>query len=49
VDIAIEDIFGRYTNEVAKLTQRAVLAEARADAFEKRVAELEAGTAEEDA
>lgn len=37
----INDIINRYGAEIARLTQRAVLAEARADAAEARLAELD--------
>lgn len=39
MDITINDIIARYGAEVARLTQRAVLAEARADAAEAKLAE----------
>lgn len=39
MNITIDDIIARYGAEVARLTQRAVLAEARADAAEARLAE----------
>ena len=39
MNIAIDDILARYGAEVARLTQRAVIAEARADAAEARLAE----------
>ena len=34
MNITIEDIISRYNAEIAALTQRAILAEARADALE---------------
>ena len=39
MNITIDDIIARYGAEVARLTQRAVLAEARAEAAEVRLAE----------
>ena len=39
VNITIDDIVSRYNAEIAKLTQRMILAEARADAAEARLAE----------
>ena len=39
--ITIDDIVSRYNAEIAKLTQRMILAEARADAAEARLAEQE--------
>ena len=39
MNLDINDIIARYGAEVARLTQRAVLAEARADAAEARLAE----------
>ena len=39
MEISIEDLIKRYNAEIAKLTQRAILAEARADAAEARLAE----------
>ena len=39
MNVTIEDIIARYGREVATLTQRAVIAEARADAAEARLAE----------
>ena len=39
MNITIDDIVSRYNAEIAKLTQRAILAEARADAAEARLAE----------
>ena len=39
MNITIDDILARYGAEIAKLTQRAILAEARADAAEARLAE----------
>ena len=38
MQISIDDILARYNAEVAKLTQRAILAEARADAAEAKLA-----------
>lgn len=37
--VTVDDLIARYGAEVARLTQRAVLAEARADAAEARLAE----------
>ena len=37
--VTVDDLIARYGAEVARLTQRAVLAEARADAAESRLAE----------
>ena len=39
MNITIDDIVSRYNAEIATLTQRAVIAEARADAAEARLAE----------
>lgn len=39
MNITIDDILARYGAEIAKLTQRALLAEARADAAEAKLAE----------
>ena len=39
MNVTIDDIIARYGAEVARLTQRAVLAEARADAAEAKLAE----------
>ena len=39
MNLDINDLISRYGAEVARLTQRAVLAEARADAAEARLAE----------
>ena len=39
MNVTIDDILARYGAEVARLTQRAVIAEARADAAEARLAE----------
>ena len=39
MNLDINDIVARYGAEVARLTQRAVLAEARVDAAEARLAE----------
>ena len=39
MSITVDDIIARYGTEVARLTQRAVLAEARADVAEARLAE----------
>ena len=41
MNVTIDDILARYGAEVARLTQRAVIAEARADAAEARLAEQE--------
>ena len=40
--LSADDIIARYGTEVARLTQRAVLAEARADVAEARLAEQDA-------
>ena len=37
--VTVDDLIARYGAEVARLTQRAVLAEARADAAETALAE----------
>ena len=37
--VTVDDLISRYGAEVARLTQRAVLAEARADAAEAQLAE----------
>ena len=37
--VTIDDILARYGKEIATLTRRAVIAEARADAAEARLAE----------
>ena len=39
MNITVDDILARYNAEIAKLTQRAILAEARADAAEAKLAE----------
>lgn len=39
MQISIDDILARYGKEIATLTQRAVIAEARADAAEAKLAE----------
>jgi len=39
MNITIDDILARYGAEIARLTQRAVIAEARADAAEAKLAE----------
>lgn len=39
MEISINDIIKRYNAEIAQLTQRAILAEARADAAEAKLAE----------
>ena len=41
MNITIDDILARYGAEIAKLTQRAILAEARADAAEARLADTD--------
>ena len=41
MNITIDDILARYGAEIAKLAQRALLAEARADAAEAKLAEQE--------
>ena len=38
MEIDFDDVIARYNGEVARLTQRAILAEARADAAEARLA-----------
>ena len=42
MQISIDDILARYNAEIGKLTQRALLAEARADAAEAKLAEQDA-------
>lgn len=42
--LSIDDIVSRYNAEVGKLTQRAILAEARADAAEAKLAEQDEST-----
>lgn len=44
MNVDINDIIARYGAEVARLTQRAVLAEARADAAEAKLAEQDKST-----
>ena len=39
MNVTVDDLISRYGAEVARLTQRAVLAEARVDAAEARLAE----------
>ena len=39
MNVTIDDILARYGKEIATLTQRAVIAEARADAAEAKLAE----------
>ena len=39
MNITIDDILARYGKEIATLTRRMILAEARADAAEARLAE----------
>lgn len=39
MEITIDDIIKRYGKEIAQLTQRVILAEARADAAEARLKE----------
>ena len=39
MNVTIDDILARYGKEIATLTKRAVIAEARADAAEARLAE----------
>ena len=41
MNITIDDILARYGAEIAKLTQRALLAEARADAAEAKLADTD--------
>lgn len=49
MNLTVEDIIASYNTQVTELTQKLVLAEARAKALERRVAELEGQPAEEDA
>lgn len=44
MNVTIDDIIARYGAEVARLTQRAVLAEARADAAEAKLTEQDKST-----
>ena len=44
MELSIDDILARYGAEVARLTQRAILAEARADAAEAKLAEQDETT-----
>lgn len=46
MELDVNDILARYAAEVAQLTQRAVMAEARAEAANKKLAEM-LGQAEE--
>lgn len=46
MQIDFDDVMARYNGEVARLTQRAILAEARADAAEARLAAQDSGTTE---
>ena len=39
MQISIEDVLARYGREISQLTQRAVVAEARADAAEAKLSE----------
>lgn len=39
MEISIDAIIARYNSEIGRLTQRAILAEARADMAETRLAE----------
>ena len=41
MNITIDDIVARYNAEIGKLTQRALLAEARADAAEAKLADTD--------
>ena len=41
MNITVDDILARYNAEIAKLTQRALLAEARADAAEAKLADTD--------
>lgn len=41
MNITIDDIIARYNAEIAKLTQRAILAEARADAAEAKLGDTD--------
>ena len=41
MELKLDDILARYNAEIAKLTQRAVIAEARADAAEAKLAETD--------
>lgn len=40
MELDVNDILARYAAEVAQLTQRAVMAEARAEAANKKLAEI---------
>ena len=42
--VTIDDLIARYGAEVARLTQRAVIAESRADAAEAKLAEQDKST-----
>ena len=44
MELSIDDILARYGAEVARLTQRAILAEARADAAEAKLAAQDKST-----
>lgn len=44
MNLDINDLISRYGAEVARLAQRAILAEARADAAEAKVAEQDEST-----
>ena len=41
IEIDVNDLIGHYTREIATLTARAILAEARAESAEKKLAETE--------
>ena len=41
MDIQVEDVLERYGREIATLTKRVVFAEARAEAAEKKLKELD--------
>ena len=41
MEITIDDILARYNAEIAKLTQRALMAEARADAAEAKLTDTD--------
>ena len=49
MNLTIDDIIAGYNAQVTELTQKLVLAEARAKALERRLAELDEQSTEEDA
>ena len=49
MNLTINDIIASYNTQVTELTQKLVLAEARANALERRLAELDEQSTEEDA